>query len=171
MAEVGLLTEDDRVELIDGEIVEMAPIGDRHAGTVDYLAALCFSRLQNVAQVRVQNPILLSKHSELQPDVALLRPRADFYRGAHPGPADVLLVIEVADTTGAYDRAVKLPLYASSGVPEVWLVDLDGGRVEVHRAPRPEGYSEVRILRRGDSVSPQAFQGIKVSVDEVLGAE
>lgn len=169
MAEVGLLTQDDRVELINGEIVEMAPIGDRHAGTVDYVAALFSSRLQNVVQVRVHSPIRLSEHSEPQPDVTLLRRRADFYRGAHPGPEDVLLVIEVADTTVTYDREVKLPLYASSGVPEAWLVDLDGGRIEVHRAPRPEGYSKTRILQRGDFASPQAFPGVELPVDEVLG--
>lgn len=169
MAEVGVLTEDDRVELINGEIVEMPPIGDRHAGTLDHLATLLFSHLRHAVQVRVQGPIHLDERSEPQPDLTLLRQRADFYRGAHPRPEDVLLVVEIADTTPAFDRAVKLPLYARSGIAEAWLVDLRGGRLEVHRRPTGEGYGEVRTMRRGETVSPLAFPDVALPVAEILG--
>lgn len=169
MAEVGLLTEDDRVELINGEIVEMAPIGPRHANSVRILGRLLSQHLASRAVVDVQNPVQVGGHSEPQPDIALLRERPGLYPNAHPGPRDVLLVIEVADTTFAYDREVKLPLYAHAGIPEAWLVDMAGGRIEVHRAPRSDGYSEVRILRRGDIASPQEFPDVEISVDEVLG--
>ncbi len=169
MAEVGLLTEDDRVELINGEIVEMAPIGSLHASCVLRLNHLLSQWLGERALVSVQNPLRLSSSSEPQPNIALLRPRPDFYRSAHPAPADVLLVVEVCDTTGTYDRQIKRPLYARAAIPEAWLAALDGGLVEAHRSPRPEGYSEVHILRRGDTVSPQAFPDIALAVSEVLG--
>jgi Uma2 family endonuclease len=166
---VGLLTEDDRVELINGEVVEMAPIGARHANSVRFLNLLFSQHLAGRAVVDVQNPVRVGGHSEPQPDIALLRQRPGLYPNAHPGPRDVLLVIEVADVTTTYDRETKLPLYASVGIPEAWLVDLSSERLEVHRSPRPEGYSEVRILRRGEKVSTQAFPGIEFPVDEVLG--
>lgn len=115
MAEAGILGEDDRVELLEGEIVQMAPIGSNHRGTVDFLANSLVSRLGARAIVRTQNPIRLDDFSEPQPDVALLHPRADFYRRSHPTPADVLLLVEVADSSVAFDRQVKLPLYCPSG--------------------------------------------------------
>ena len=118
MAEAGILTADDRVELLDGEIVEKTPIGSRHAAAVDRLTNALTRTLADRAIVRVQNPIRLSERSELQPDLALLRPRPDFYEHAHPGPADVVLVIEVAETSGDVDRLVKVPLYARAGIPE-----------------------------------------------------
>ncbi|GIX47745.1 MAG: hypothetical protein KatS3mg131_1956 [Candidatus Tectimicrobiota bacterium] len=128
LAEAGILSEDERVELIEGEIVAMAPIGSRHAGAVKRLLDQ-FIPLQAARRVllSVQDPIRLGEHSEPQPDVALLRPRPDFYAAEHPGPEEVLLVVEVAETSAEYDREVKVPLYARFGVPEVWLVDLAGG--------------------------------------------
>ncbi len=169
MAESGILTEDDRVELIEGEIIEMPPISSAHAGCVDRLAMRLMEGLGRRAIVRVQSPIRLGERSEPQPDVALLRPRADFYAAAHPGPADVLLVIEVAEHSGAYDRERKLPLYARSGIPEAWGVDLGQGEVVVGRDPSPEGYRTVRILHRGEALSPLAFPDLTLSVDEILG--
>ncbi|MFN3476612.1 MAG: Uma2 family endonuclease [Candidatus Methylomirabilales bacterium] len=169
MAEAGILREDDRVELLEGEIMAMAPIGDRHAGTVDFLTDFFFRHLGTRVQVRVQSPIRLGEHSEPQPDLALLKRRPDFYRSQHPGPEDVLLVVEVAETSTDYDRDLKLPLYARSGIPEVWLVDLAGELIEVYRQPSPQGYQEVQWVLRGQPLSSQAFPDLELAVDDVLG--
>lgn len=171
MAEAGILSEDDRVELLDGEIVEMTPIGSSHAATVDRLTRL-FSRLVGEAAfVRVQSPIRLSEHSEPQPDLALLKPRPDFYAPAHPGPEDVLLVVEVAETSVGIDRKLKIPLYAKAGISEVWLVDLDEERIEVYLNPSSKGYGDVQRLRRGRGLAPQALPNLKISVSDILGPE
>lgn len=124
MADAGIFTEDHRVELLDGEIVDMSPIGHRHAACVDRLNRLFVIRVGDAAQVRIQNPIVLDDYSEPEPDVALIRPRPDFYESAHPTPGEVFLVVEVADATYETDRRIKIPLYAQSGIREVWLVDL-----------------------------------------------
>jgi Uma2 family endonuclease len=169
MGKAGVFSEDDRVELLDREIVQMTPIGSRHAACVDRLNRLLSQRVGERAIVRVQNPIRLSEQSELQPDVSLLRSRADFYAHAHPGPADVLLLIEVAETSADTDREAKLPLYARSGVVELWLVDLSTERVEVYRKPAPHGYQESRTVGRGQHLAPQALPDLALSVDAVLG--
>jgi Uma2 family endonuclease len=169
LAEVGILGEDDRVELLDGQVVEMTPIGPGHAGCVDALTALLSRVAGASAIVRVQNPVILSDRWEPQPDVTLVRPRAGEYRRAHPGPADILLVIEVADASPRRDREVKVPMYAGVGIPEGWLVDLEHEVVTVHREPGPEGYREVRVLRRGETLVPLAFPTAAISVDDVLG--
>jgi Uma2 family endonuclease len=169
MAEAGILSEDDRVELLEGEIVAMSPIGSRHAGLVNRLNRLFSQRAGDQVVVSVQNPVRLGGYSEPQPDLALLRPRADFYTSSHPGPEDVLLAVEVAETSAAVDREVKVPLYARFGVPEVWLVDLAGDQVEVFREPSAEGYREVRVLRRGESLAPAFLPDLLVPVDAVLG--
>jgi hypothetical protein len=153
LAEVGILSEDDHVELLDGQIVEMTPIGPEHAGCVDALLRVLSRRVGDTAMVRGQNPVVLGTRWEPEPDVAVLKPRADGYRTAHPGPGDILLVIEVADTSLESDREVKLPLYAGAGIPEAWLVDLEHDVIEMHRRPSPEGYREVRTLRRGDTLA------------------
>src|SRR5436309_7845774 len=169
MAEVGILTETDRVELIDGEIVEMTPVGSRHASVVKRLTALLTSRLGVRTIVSVQDPVQLSKESEPQPDVVLLRPTPDFYAGSHPEPVDTLLLIEVADTSLSYDRGVKLPRYAAARVIEVWIVDLAGDAVEVYRTPVPDGYRDVVRVPRGGLLSPVAFADLTLGVDEILG--
>jgi Uma2 family endonuclease len=168
MGQAGIFSEDDPVELIEGEIIEMTPIGSRHAACVARLSAL-FARIPEGPIVWTQNPIRLGEHSEPQPDLALLKPHADFYAAAHPGPEDVLLVVEVAETSLDYDREVKLPLYARAGIPEAWLVDLPGERVEVHRKPSSQGYEEVRRARRGQRIPVGAFPGLEPAVDEILG--
>ncbi len=168
MAETGILTEDDRVELIEGAIVEMTPIGSRHAACVARLTRLFGRLLGDAVIVWVQNPVRLSRYSEPQPDLALLRPRPDFYAGAHPEPADVLLLIEVADATLETDRTVKAPLYAKAGISETWIVDLDGGRVEVSRRPAPDGYQSVRAVPRGESLAPEAFPAASLAVGDLL---
>lgn len=146
MAETGIFLQDARVELIEGEVIDMPPIGSLHAGTVDYVANLLGQVCGGRAIVRTQNPVFLDLHSEPQPDITLLRPRPDFYRIAHPTPADVLLVVEVADTTLAYDTQIKRPLYARHGIPEVWLADLPHRRFLVHRSPTPAGLQDVQLL-------------------------
>lgn len=168
MAQAGILTEDDRVELIEGEIIKMTPLGSRHAACVDRLTQLFSARIRGQAIVRVQNPIRLSERSEPQPDLALLRFRPDFYATAHPGPQDVLMVVEVAETSVDVDREVKLPLYARFGIAEVWLVDLAGEQVEVYRRPT-QGYEEVQRIRRGTQVRSQALSDLNFAVDEILG--
>ena len=169
MAEAGILTKDDRVELIKGEIVKMSPIGLRHAACVDRLAELFILRLAPAVTVGVQNTVELDDSTQPQPDLALLRRRADFYESGHPKPGDIFLIVEVADTTVEADRQVKIPLYAEAGIPEVWLVDIHEGCVEVHRNPSGEGYAEVLKCRRGESAVVGAFADVSFTVDEVLG--
>jgi Uma2 family endonuclease len=168
MAEAGILSEDDRVELIEGELVTMSPIGSRHAACVARLTALLFP-VEGRGILWVQNPIRLGARSEPQPDVTLLRYRPDFYASAHPGPEDVLLVVEVAETSADADRSLKIPLYARCGIPEAWLVDLLEERIEIYRHPTPQGYRSLHIAHRGETVSPTALPDLELSVDEILG--
>jgi Uma2 family endonuclease len=167
MVEAGILTENDRVELVRGEIIRMSPIGPRHASSVDLLAEWFILRLEKQARVRVQNPSTIESHSEPQPDLVIVRPGD--YRRRHPGPEDTLLVVEVADSSLTYDRRTKMPLYAAAGIPEGWLVNLCENVVEVYREPGPTGYTSVRRAVRGEKVSPLAFPDLVLSVDEVLG--
>lgn len=169
MGAAGIFREDDRVELLDGEIVRMTPIGSRHAGCVKALNQMFARLLGSRALVAVQDPIRLGAHSEPHPDLVLLRPRPDFYRESHPEPGDVWLVVEVSDTTGALDREVKLPLYAAAGIPEVWLVDLPAEAVEAHRRPASGRYGEVARRGRGERVGCAAFPDLDIPVDAILG--
>jgi Uma2 family endonuclease len=169
MGEAGVLGEDDRVELLDGAIVQMSPIGSPHAGCVDRLTALFTRRLRGHAIVRVQNPIVLDRYSEPQPDLALLAPRADFYSAAHPRPRDVLLAVEVMDASRGCDRTLKLPLYARAGLREIWLVDLARQAVEVYRRRAPRGYRARERLVRGQALAPLAFPRVRLRVSELLG--
>jgi Uma2 family endonuclease len=141
MAEVGLLPPDARVELIEGEIIDMAPIGNRHAAAVDRLAKRLILAVNEAAFVRIQGPVRLGLRSEPQPDLALLRPRADEYASSHPTAADVLLIVEVSDTTLHFDRDVKADLYARHGIPELWIVDLTHGQLHLFRDPRQGNYT------------------------------
>lgn len=165
MVEAGLLSEDDRVELIDGEIVEMTPIGWRHANCVNDLNMLLARFAGDRYVVSVQNPLTISEHGEPQPDLVLLKRRP---RGRLPTPDDVDLVIEVSDTTLAYDRDVKLPRYAQAGVPEVWIVDLEGGRIVLYSSPSSEGYRDSREFGPGEQASSESVQGLSLLADEIL---
>lgn len=169
MAAAGILHEDDHIELLDGEIIEMAPIGGRHIACLIALTESLILRLTGRALVSPQNPIRLSSGSEPEPDVALLRLRPDRYRDGPPTPADVYLVIEVADTSLRYDRQTKLPLYAAAGIAEVWVTDLAGERVLVYRSPREGRYRRTTVVRRGGTLAPEAFPDVVLRVDEVLG--
>ncbi len=167
MAEAGILSEDDRVELIEGEIVHMTAIGGAHLDCVNRLTRLLVTRVGARADVSVQNPVRLDRYSEPQPDLALLQPRP--YAPGLPGPRDVFLLVEVADTSAACDRQVKVPLYARAGITEVWLVNLERKAVEVYRDPAPAGFRSVQTFARGQLVSPFAFPDVVLTVDEVLG--
>jgi Uma2 family endonuclease len=170
LGEVGILSEDSRIELIAGDIVVREPIGSYHAGAVNRLNRLWTSILGELAVVQVQNPVELAEEdTEVQPDVTLLRPRADFYATRHPVAADVLLLIEVADTSLPRDRRVKMPLYAGAGVGEAWIVDLTTDRVEVHRDPAAGGYGHVRALGRGEIIAPKAFPHLTIAIADLLG--
>jgi Uma2 family endonuclease len=170
LAQAQVLTECDRVELLDGEIVEMSPIGDRHASVVSRLTHLFVNRLGDRGMVWAQNPISLRVvRSMPQPDVVLARPRADFYATAKPGPDDVLLLIEVMDTSAETDRRVKLPLYARAGIGEVWLLDLTTDRVDVFRQPSVAGYREGQRLERNDRLTPLAFPDLSLTVADLIG--
>ena len=169
MGETGILSPDDRVELIDGEVVLMPPIGSTHQDTVDTLAETFVSRFARLLRVRIQGPVRLWERGEPEPDVLLLRRKEGFYRSGHPGPEDVLLAIEVSDSTLRSDRNVKIPYYAVHGIPEVWLVNLVEEVVEVYRDPTPEGYRDVARFHRGDTLTVAALPEVQVTVDEILG--
>ncbi|MDG4553091.1 MAG: Uma2 family endonuclease [Candidatus Competibacter sp.] len=153
MGEVGLLNEDSRVELIEGEIIEMAPIGSEHAGHNNYLLSLLAYRLYGKVVVAGQNPVVLGGYEEPQPDIALLRWRDDYYRNAHPHAKDVLLLIEVSDSTLRYDRDVKVPLYANHGIPEVWLLDIQNRQLDIYREPINGEYRQ-RECRHTGKIAP-----------------
>jgi len=168
MAETGILTESDRVELIDGEIVEMAPIGHHHTACVLALSALFARALGDRAMLSSQNPVLMPRDTEPQPDVVLLRPPLAHYWARLPQPADVLLLVEVADTSYRFDREIKLPLYAAAGVPEVWIVDLTRSVVEVFRRPEGAVYRSNERVARGGRLTPEAFPDVAVPVEDIL---
>lgn len=170
MAETGLLAPDAHVELLEGQIVDMFPIGPFHSGTVSYLANLLAARGGGRWIVHSQNPVRLGERSEPQPDVTLLRPREDFYRRSHPTPSDVFLLVEVADSSLRFDREEKLPLYAQAGIPEFWLVNLVERVVEVYREPNTEAgvYRQVARLSGETQVAPAAFPDTSLSVAALL---
>lgn len=169
MAEAGVLRHGERAELIDGDVIPVSPIGSRHAGAVRRLSALFQNAVGDRAIVSPQCPVRLDQHSEPEPDVALLRFRPDCYASDHPGPQDVLLVVEVMDSTAANDRGVKLALYARFAVSEVWLVDLKREQIESYRAPSGECYTERAVFPRGIRLAPAALPDVVLPVDGVLG--
>ena len=170
MAEVGILGPEERVELIEGEIIVMPPIGPGHAWRVDLTADLITRRLDERYIVRNQNPIHLNDGSEPQPDVIIMLRRRDGYGAAHPTPADVLLVIEVADSSLAFDRNVKAHLYGRNGVPETWVKNLPEDCIERFTEPGPEGYGQHTIHRRGESITPVLLPDLEFAVEDLLPA-
>ena len=154
MGVAGVLKVDDRIELIEGELIEMAPIGSRHVAKVNWLARLLSQCVGDQAIVSVQNPIALPPHNEPQPDLALLKPRADFYEGKLAGPADILLVIEVSDTTLAYDRDSKMPIYARHGIVEAWLVDIQAQTGSIDQEPGKKGYRRLLLSTQASQSMP-----------------
>ena len=169
MCHVGIFSEDERLELVCGEVIQMLPIGERHASCVDFLTQLITLRLRRSAIVRVQNPVQLDDYSEPQPDITVLKPRDDFYRHAHPRPADVLLVIEVSDSTLDFDRKVKVPLYARAGIPETWVVNLPEESIEVYSDPVGGEYQTIRSYARGRRLQSHTLASLRLSVSKVIG--
>ena len=168
MAETGILGADERVELLEGVIVPMSPIGERHAGCVMELSQLLYEGARRRDNVSVQGPLRIDERTELQPDLMLLRWRDDFYRSRHPVPADLLLPIEVSATTVSFDRTEKCPLYARAGISEVWLVNLPERCVEVYTQPRGSRYGTKRIASSGMDLVPSALADIALPVSQVL---
>lgn len=168
MGEVGIFSENDRVELVNGEIVEMTPIGSAHATCVRDLDTWLQQELRAEAIVSAQQPLKVEFDGEPLPDIAVLRPRKDRYRHEHPTSADALLVVEVADSSVLYDRNVKSRMYARAGIPEYWVVDLTRSRVTVFTYPERGEYREQRDYERGDSWESAALGGRRIDVDRIL---
>jgi Uma2 family endonuclease len=164
MGEVGILGADDRVELIDGEIIDMPPPGELHVGTVNQLQRLLDRVVGDSAIVSSQNPAVLGRHSAPQPDLALLRPRRDFYKSALPRAADILLVVEVADSSLRFDRDVKAALYAEHAIPEFWLIDVRGKRLVRYRDPRAKGYVRIDEPDLGAPLEIPGLAGASVAL-------
>lgn len=169
MGQVGILPREDRVELIDGEVVAMSPIGPPHGAHVDRATRAFVVKAGDGAIVRVQGAVRLDLFNEPQPDVVLLRPRPDYYVSAHPGPTDILLVVEVADSSLDFDRSVKMRLYARMGVPEFWLVDVKQHVLTRFNDPGPDGYHAQQQDGRGRQVAPGLLPTCVVSTDDLLG--
>lgn len=164
MLETSVLQEGSRVELIDGELIEMAAAGSRHAGIVNRLNRRLVQAVSTRAVVAVQNPVQLDAYSQPEPDLALLRPRADDYLNAHPTAAEALLLVEVADSSLPYDLTVKIPLYAQAGIPELWLVDLPARTLTVYRQPTARGFADARTIRGTElgDLEPARLPGVPV---------
>lgn len=169
MGKAGILGHQERVELLEGEIIVMAPPGIWHVSRVDRLTHI-FMPLgtQRRAIVRVQSPSVITQTSEFQPDITLLTFRDDFYGSRKPRPQDILLLVEVADSSLDYDRNVKLRHYAEVGIPETWIVNLQDDHIEAHTEPTPQGYRATRIYRLGDTISPTAFPDIQINVNDII---
>jgi Uma2 family endonuclease len=168
MGDAGILRHDDRVELIRGEIVEMSPINPRHNGTINRANRALVSIVGNAAVVGVQGSIRLNEYSEPQPDFCLLRSRDDFYTTTYATPKDILLIIEVSDTSLNYDRKVKMQLYAETGVPEYWISDLQADRVVTYCDPAGVTYQTVREFHRGAHLTPQQLPDCRIPVESLL---
>lgn len=168
MAAAGLFGDEQRVELIEGEVVEMTPIGDPHMACVDRLNEWLVMGLRGRGHVRVQGAVRMGRYSEPQPDLAVFPPRDDYYQSGKPPPEDILLLVEVADSSLDKDRNYKRPVYERERVRELWIVDLNGEAVEV-AVLRPDGQWKRTTHRRGDSIAPSAFPDITIDVDRLLG--
>ena len=168
MAEVGLIAPDARVELLEGVIIDMMPIGPLHGGAVKQLSNSLFQPTDGRWVVSTQDPLHLGPKSEPVPDLMLLKPREDFYAASHPVAADVFLIVEVADSSLERDREDKLPIYAKAGIGEVWIVNLPEQQIEIYRDPNPAGYTTVQIARATDNVSPLALPEISFPVARLV---
>ena len=168
MLEAGILHEDDRVELLGGQVVEMSPMGAPHAAATERVRHVLSGALGSRAQVRDQKPLALGEYDEPEPDLAVVRPRADFYLEGLPGAADVLLLGDVAETSLVYDQSTKAALYAAAGIREVWVVNLPDGVLEVYRDPGPAGYQDRQTHQRDERVVPQAFPDLEAAVADLL---
>jgi len=168
MGEVGIFAPGERVELIEGEIIDMPPIGSTHSGIVDHMTRLLVQAVCDKAIVRVQNPVVLSDLSEPEPDFALLKPRNNFYKDATPSARDVLLLIEVSDSTLRYDRDIKAPLYARHGIPETWIIDVANAQVTIHRDAGKQGYLNQFKPDDWQRVAPLQISDVTVDLSDLF---
>ncbi len=168
MCSAGILTADDRVELIDGELIEMPPMGPPHAGIVNRLAEILLLRVGDAAKLRIQSSVRLSNHTQPEPDLAVVKPDPGHYLLRHPRPADILLAIEVADSSLDYDREQKVPRYAAAGVAEVWLVDVGKKQVTIYTAPSSGGYGCSRTAAWTEEIVATAVEGLRLTFEEFL---
>jgi Uma2 family endonuclease len=169
MIEHGIFTENDKIELIKGELISMSPVGIKHAFVVRRLTALLSQKFGDRSIIDIQNPILLDDNSEPEPDVVVLKPRDDFYQFQLPRPDDLLLIIEVSDSTLKYDRTVKIPLYSEAKIREIWIIDINSECVEIYRYANTEGYDQMQRYRLGETLSILAFPDIYLTVNEIFG--
>jgi Uma2 family endonuclease len=168
MGQVGILSEDDRVELIDGEVVAMSPIGSRHNACVDSINRAMVMGVGDAAIVRIQGSVRLNLYTEPEPDLVLLRPQEDFYASRLPGAADILLIVEIAEASIDYERDVKSRIYAGSGVPEYWVADLNANLVSCYSAPHEGAYRSRQQYHRGQTITPQLLPQCAVAVEVLL---
>ena len=168
MAEVGILDVEQRTELIEGEVIEMSPIGAKHAACLSKLADVLRDRTRNKALVRQQNPIHMGDRSEPQPDIAVVKERQNYYLESHPIPTEIFLLIEVADSTLKYDRDVKVPLYAKAGIPELWIANLEAQVFETYRQPSETGYQHVQIYGKGEVINLLMLPDVAIAIDEIM---
>lgn len=171
MSEVGIFGPHERVELMEGEIIAMSPIGSLHAAWVNQLARLFIQKTSDEITVHIQNPIRLGDDTEPEPDLALLSPREKPYRKAHPTSKDILLIVEVAESSLVYDRDRKVPLYARYGIPEVWLVDLNSSQLTIYLEPSQDGYRKILRPARSECVSPALLPEVKVEFGTLFKKE
>jgi Uma2 family endonuclease len=170
MADDGLIAPDARTELIEGEVIEMPPIGSPHASTIDRLENLLRPNLGELARIRVQHPVHLDNYSEPQPDLAVVLPRKDFYHSNHPTLAEIYLIVEVSQSSLRVDFELKVPLYARHLVPEVWVVDLERNRIHFFRSPRDGAYTDISFTDEPASVALTALPGVTVDLPELFGS-
>lgn len=168
MAKNGILRRGARVELLEGQIIDMSPIGPLHGGVATEIAQIFTMLARGRYITRVQNPIRLDDHSEPEPDIAIVKSTGDFYKSAHPAPDAVLLLIEVAESSLDYDREKKLPVYGRAGIPETWIVNLDERTIEIYREPQFTGYASKAILSAGEA-RPIAFPDVSLNIQALLG--
>lgn len=166
MGDAGILKEEG-LELINGEIIKMSPVGSHHASIVEKLKDLLTIGLFQKAIIRIQNPVCLSEYSEPEPDLAIVKYREDYYKVAHPKPADVLVLIEVAVSSIEYDKEVKLPLYAKSQIPEFWLINVEKRQIEVHTIPAEDDYKVRKIYKADDVLSLTGFD-LDIPIDNIF---
>jgi len=169
LAEIGIFLPEERVELIDGNMIDMAPIDSFHCGTVCWLTQTFFEAIHSKAVVHIQNALRLSPLVEVYPDLALLKPRADFYRTAHPGPDDVLLVVEVADSSAAFDRGIKAELYARFAIPEYWIIDIPARMIRFHRTPVAGRYTDITATETPGPTPVPGLTDVKVDLTGAFG--
>jgi len=168
MIEIGILDEEEHIELIEGELILMAPIGPIHAGKTNRLNRLFSLSVGDSAIVEIQGPIVLDAHSEPEPDLALLRPRQDFYETANPTVDDVLLLVEIADSSLNHDKNTKIPIYARHRIPEVWLINLPKQQVEIYLKPSPEGYRHIWLPEKHECISPTLLPEVSVKISDIF---